>query len=73
MILVACECRPTSKGLLAVGIRAFVWSLARVYPPVPSQGARITERLEIDQLLNLVILKRLTFPHLSHMCGFSPV
>ena len=50
VILMTVQRRSPGKGLLAVGIGAFVGSLARVYPSVSREGARITEWLQLCQL-----------------------
>ena len=46
MVLVSSQCSATSERLLTIGIRALVWSLARVNAPVPCERARITKRLQ---------------------------
>jgi hypothetical protein len=45
MVLVACQGGATRKCFLAIGIRALVGSLPRVNTTMPSQRARVTERL----------------------------
>lgn len=46
VILMPCQGCATREGLLAIRVRAFVRSLARVDPAVSSQGRRITEGLD---------------------------
>lgn len=41
----ASQGRTAREGLLAVRIRAFIRSFARMYPPMPCKGAGVTERL----------------------------
>lgn len=42
------------ERLLAIGVGAFVGALARVCPPVPSQRAAVTKRLQDDKLAFLL-------------------
>lgn len=76
VVLVASERGASSKRLLAIGIRALIGPLTRVYATVPSQRTAVTKGLWGSSQLQVLIRADvwvLTFPQRSHMCGFSPV
>jgi hypothetical protein len=51
MVLMSCECGAAGEGLLAVGVGALVWPLARMNPSVAGERTAVTERLGDCQLL----------------------
>ncbi len=68
MVLVTSQGGATRESLLTVGVRALVGSLARVDAAVTSQGAGVTEWLEIvntDAEMEYIVT--VTFPQRSHM------
>lgn len=76
MVLVTSQCSATSESLLAVRIGTLVRPFPGVNSAVPGQRRRIAKRLIITRLLELIWMgenRSHTFPHRSHMCGFSPV
>lgn len=49
MVLVSSESSAAGEGFLAVGVRTFVWPLARMDPTMPGQRRGIAKRLKRDQ------------------------
>lgn len=76
VVLVASQRSPARESLLAVGVWALVGPFTGVYAAMSSQRRRIAEGLVGSRVRKKIHMKRLlghTFPHRSHMCGFSPV
>lgn len=78
MVLMAGESGPSCESLLTVCVGALVRSLSGMDTAMTSQRAGVTERLQtmlsvMPSYTRVSGFYRLTLPHLSHMCGFSPV
>ena len=68
MVLVTCQSSASRERLLAVGIGALVWALARVDTAMARQRARITKGLvDVSEEKASEPSVKHTFPHRSHM------
>lgn len=71
MVLVTRQRRPPRKRLLAVSVRAFIGSLARVDAAMSRKGAAITERLDNTTSAQIFLAMRppTNIPfHNAHTC-----